>query len=284
MNFFDWFRERRDDYQAVLFDIDGTLATGPRPMPGAARMLEYLRAEGFPYYLLTNDGNHSKQEKCQLVARSGIRVEPDEIVSCSDALIEAARERGITGRRVFVLGDLGQPCYAEAAGLIPCRDADEIGDCAAVIAGEGRYDWYEHIQKAMNFLRRHPECPLIIPNPDSFWPGLPNGEFGIGAGGVGRFIAAILRDMGVPCEPVYLGKPYGGIFRHTIEVMKQRFGLSEVDPGRLIMVGDALFSDICGANRFGMATALVLTGVTTRPQLELSEGDFRPDFSFETLG
>ena len=41
--FFDYFRrEGREKADVILFDIDGTLAYGGRPLPGAGELLEYL--------------------------------------------------------------------------------------------------------------------------------------------------------------------------------------------------------------------------------------------------
>ena len=45
----------RERFDAILFDIDGTLSSGVCPLPGARELLLLLEAEHFPYILLTND-------------------------------------------------------------------------------------------------------------------------------------------------------------------------------------------------------------------------------------
>ncbi len=57
---------------------------------------------------------------------------------------------------------------------------------------------------------------------------------------------------------------------------------SIVGPGRMIMVGDRLDSDIAGGRRAGIATALVLTGVTTREEALASR--WRPDYVLKDVG
>ena len=50
--FFDFFiREGREKTDVILFDIDGTLAYGGRPLPGAGELLDLLNNEHFPYLL-----------------------------------------------------------------------------------------------------------------------------------------------------------------------------------------------------------------------------------------
>ena len=58
----------------------------------------------------------------------------------------------------------------------------------------------------------------------------------------------------------------------------KRFG---ADPARTAMLGDRLETDILGAQRVGIQTIAVLTGVATRQQIETSE--IKPDLVFEDI-
>ena len=190
----------------------------------------------------------------------------------------------LTGRRFFVMGDLGEPSYAALAGLEPCRDPAAIDSCCGVIGAEGVYDWYTHMQAVLNFFRRHPERPFIVPNPDSCWPSGRNGEIGIGAGAQARFITGLLAETGIRVEPLYLGKPYPGIYRYALHRLAERFGLGAApDPAEVVMVGDSLASDIRGANCCGMVSVLVLSGITDAAAAERATGDFRPSLVFRSL-
>ena len=51
--------------------------------------------------------------------------------------------------------------------------------------------------------------------------------------------------------------------------------------GRALAVGDRLDSDVAGAQRNGLHSALVLTGVTTR--LEAEEADPKPTYIADSL-
>ncbi|MCP3967091.1 MAG: HAD-IIA family hydrolase [Lentisphaerae bacterium] len=285
MNTFNlWWNDNRKNFKAILFDVDGTLVSGLNLLTGADQLLAELRESNFPFFLLTNDGNHSTQEKSSLMAQAGLHVSSDEIVSCSMALDEFAEVNDLKGEKFFVMGDLGKPCYAEWASLEVCRDLNQIYECAGILIGEGFYNWHDNIQAAFNFLLRYPERPLIVPNPDSFWPKGKDGEFGIGAGGKARFICSILEEAGVKVSPVYLGKPYKHIYLYTLHLLKRRFGIDTLEQKNVLMLGDSLKSDIRGANMLGIKSGLMLTGITTARQAEEATGELKPDYVFDSLG
>jgi NagD protein len=284
MKFIDFWHENRKNYQAVLFDIDGTILAGGAALPGAAAVLAELRRDRFPHYILTNDANHSTEEKSRLLRRGGLEIAPDEIISCGAALDELVEERNWQGKTFFVLGLLGNPCFAERAGLLTTRDESRIESCHGILNGEDYYDWHNHMQTVLNFFRRHPDRPLVVPNPDSYWPG-HRGDIGIGAGGQARFLCGLLAEMGIRIDPIYLGKPYRPIYDHAIHLLKKRFPqLGEPDYGKILMVGDSLRSDIRGANNCGMDSALVLTGITQEAEIAAAPADCRPKHVFATLG
>ncbi len=285
MMFFDWWCHNASQYKAILFDVDGTLISGPQLMPGADRIINWLREHNYPFALLTNDGNHSPQEKSRLLQHCNLDIAPEEIVSCGMALNKYVNDNNLHGANFFVMGDLGKPCYAENAGLKPIRDIDKIEQCHGIIVGEGFYDWHKNFHAVLNLLRANPQAPFLVPNPDSYWPDSRRPGFvGIGAGGKARFICTILNEMGLDVAPHYLGKPYQDIYDYTVDVLKKRFDLhDELAPNEVIMLGDSLKSDIQGANNVGMHSALILTGITSRKQATEATAELKPNFIFQSI-
>ncbi len=276
-----WFSGACRNYDGILLDIDGTLLSGGRrALPGALELVASLRETGFPFGILTNDGNHSREEKSSFLNAAGFQFEPEDIISCALVLKPLAAELSLQGCRVFVMGELGAPVsYAELAGMVPVYDPEQIESCRAVIVGEGHYDWCVVIEAVVNFLMRHPELPLIAPNPDTHWPN-GHGGIGIGAGATSRFIAEFLADLGFRIRRMTLGKPERAIFDYALEKM---FPGRIPDRRRILMVGDFLKSDIRGANRSGLTSALVLTGVTNEELLAEASGEDLPQFVFHSL-
>ena len=275
-SFHDWFLAHRGEIDAVVFDIDGVLAAGGQRLPGAQEFLSGLRTDGVPFALLTNDGNHSVEEKTAYLNRHGFGLTPAEIVSCSDGLAEIAQERGLRGQLFFIVGDLGTPCFAGKAGLHGTRDLERLPECAGVIVSEENYDWAKVINGVINYYIRHPSAPMLVPNPDEYYP-TKGSNIHVAAGGVARFMQRVLDVYGVRIEPVYLGKPYGPIFEHNHHLLERRAGRT-MARDRIVMLGDSIASDIKGANEFGYRSALLLTGVTR--EMHLPTAAAKPELVF----
>jgi HAD superfamily hydrolase (TIGR01450 family) len=277
--FRSWLEEHREELDVLVFDVDGVLLLGRRPAPGAVELLGRLSERGLPFRILTNDGNHSIDEKAALLAAAGLVVAPGAITSSGHGLVEVARQAGLAGERCFVMGRLGDPCYAELAGLRVTRRLEELAACRAVIVGEDEYDWEPAVNGVINFLISHPEAPLIVPNPDLYYP-TENRRIHVSAGGVAGLVTAVCGAFGRPVEPVFLGKPYAPIFLHNHHRLEQAFG-RPVERRRVLMVGDSLGSDIAGAAGFGYRAALVLTGATAEARFESSA--IEPELVFRGL-
>jgi HAD superfamily hydrolase (TIGR01450 family) len=90
--------------------------------------------------------------------------------------------------------------------------------------------------------------------------------------GTGTVIGALHYASGT--APFVVGKPQSAIF----ETALRSLGSSAEDT---LMVGDRLDTDILGANRLGIDSAAVLTGVTSRE--EIKNHEIQPDFIFEDI-
>lgn len=101
--------------------------------------------------------------------------------------------------------------------------------------------------------------------------------------GNGAMADIVARSFDPHLEWVDMGKPSDAL----LEMLRSAEGYN-VDPSTAIMIGDTLQTDIVFGNRGGMKTLLVLSGVTTRS--ELQEAVFgrqplrRPTFALPKLG
>lgn len=274
-----WLHRNPVGLDAVFLDIDGVLLSGGQRLSGSRTLLGLLVQHKLAYVLLTNDGNHSIQEKAARFERAGLPVAHHRIVSCGHAIAPLVTEREIAGQLFFIMGDTGHPCYAQTAGLQTTRDPQKLESCQGVIIGEEHYDWEPIINAVVNFFIDRPQALLIVPNPDEFYPG-EELHICIAAGGVTRFIQQVLKTYGREIKPIYLGKPYVPIFRMAHRRLEQQSGCT-ISPERLLMVGDNLSADIDGGIRMGYRTALILTGVTTLSALKSAA--IRPDLVFKAL-
>ena len=281
IKFSEYFREHIEDFDAILFDVDGTLASGRAVFPGIKEFLIFLEEINIPYLLLTNDSCNSQQQKAAYLAKGGLPVTEKRVLSAGNAFELWVSSGNYDGRLFFQYGKFGTPSYIEAAGIKFTTDPARINECSGVLCGEGIYEWQPAIEAAFNLLLKHPEYPMIVANPDSYWPSLRLNGMGIGAGAVARFICQVLADAGKEVKPLYLGKPYPPIYQCAFPFLRRLFpGRSFDEPSRLIMVGDSLKSDIAGANANAITSALVLSGVTNMEQVKNCSAKERPQMTF----
>ncbi len=92
------------------------------------------------------------------------------------------------------------------------------------------------------------------------------------APGNGTLVSAVHTAIGR--LPVVAGKPEVAIFQEALA----RFGAE-----RALMVGDRLDTDILGANRAGIPSALVLTGIDQAKQVLAAVPQERPTYLLEDL-
>ena len=274
-----WFDAHHAGLDALVLDVDGILLLVGKPVPGSLDLMARLRALRFPFGILTNDGNHSVAEKRMHLQRCGFDIQEQEITSCADGLVDLAAARRLHGKRFFIAGDLGNPNFAAQAGLRYTRSLAELPRCDGVIIGESHYNWEPVLNGLINYVIRHPDRPFIVPNPDEYYPA-KNGTIRVAAGGTARFIQRVAEQHGVATQPIYLGKPYRPIFEHNHRQMERRLR-RKLNPGRILMLGDSLASDVRGASAFGYRTALLLTGVTTASKVRHSE--LQPDLVFKSF-
>ena len=274
-----WLEQHRAGLAALVFDVDGVLMVGARAVAGAAALLERLDGLALPFRLLTNDANHSVEEKAAMLSRAGLRVEARAITSSGHGLAEAAGRAGLAGELCFVLGRLGEPSYAGLAGIRATGRLGDLPECRAALVGEDAYDWEKTINAVVNFLVARPEAPLVVPNPDLYYPG-EDRRLHVAAGAVAGLIASVCAAYGRPLAPLYLGKPHEPIFHHNHGRLESTLG-RPVERRRVLMVGDSLASDVAGAQAFGYRSALVLTGATHAERWRGAQP--RPDLVFRAL-
>ncbi len=248
-------------HDALLLDAFGVLITGVGAVPGAAAALERIRASGTPFVVLTNDASRLPETCSRRYAALGLPdVEPDQVVTAGSLLRRHMRAAGLVGSRCMVLGTADSRAYVERAGgtvvgLDPEADVD-----AVVVCDEDGYPLLQGLNAAVTAALRRLDAggplALLLPNPDLLFP-TAHGRYGVTAGAVAAAIEAALRHRtGARGDLAFtpLGKPH----RPIVEEALERLG----HPRDPVLVGDQLGTDILCANRAGIASVLVASGLT----------------------
>jgi 4-nitrophenyl phosphatase len=242
----------------LIIDMDGVLYRGNEALPGTSDFVEFLRRRGIGFVLATNNSTRTPEQFVDKLARMGMTVGADEVLTSAQAT--AGHLSGIAppGTRVFVVGQEGLRTALHGAGFrLVERDAE------FVVAGMDFAICYERLAQATLQIRAG--ATFIGTNPDRTFPS----ERGI-VPGAGSLLAFLEAATGT--KPLIIGKP-------GTAMMEQALAHMRAQPATTAILGDRLETDILAGRRAGLMTLLVLSGVTDRTSLAASE--IQPDQVFE---
>ena len=249
----------------VLADLDGVLYQGQRPIGHAIESLIKARKKaklGF----ITNNASRTPASVAEQIGALGIPTTAEDVVTSPQAALRVLTRLIPAGSLVLVVGGEGLTSEVERAGFRITRSADDAPD--AVIQGFSPEVGWTDLAQASFALQRRPEIPWVATNTDWSIPV----EGGV-APGNGALVSAV--HLAVGRLATFAGKPEKEIF----DVALERFG----PVGDALMIGDRLDTDILGANRAGIRSALVLTGIDTPKTLLASDESQRPTYVLEDL-
>ena len=236
-------------YDHVLLDLDGTVWVAQEPTPGAVEALSELRAAGKSPMFVTNDAARSPEEFVRKLWALGLQASLEEIVTVGAAIQFMLAERG-TGATVYVVGAPAIHRHVAESGqrIVNGTPLQNEADIVVLAAHEGLTYAELRIATQAGLAGAEIICAgrdRTFPMADGPWPG------------TGLVVAGI--EYATARTALSAGKPERAIFDAALD----RLG-----PGRALMVGDRLDSDLAGAAAAGLDGAIVLTGVTTRAEAQ----------------
>jgi len=243
----------------LLADLDGVIYKGADAIAHAVDSLE-LAASTCRVGYLTNNASRTAASVADHLSSLGLSVVPDDIVTSPQAAMRLLAELVPAGSTILVVGGDGLVDELDKAGFVVTRSA--LDGPAAVIQGFSPEVGWAQLAEASFALNDDPELPWVATNTD--WT-IPVAR-GI-APGNGTLVSAVHTAVGR--LPVVAGKPEVAIFEAAIA----RFG------GRQpLFIGDRLDTDILGANRAGIDSVLVLTGIDGAKQVLAADSKSRPTY------
>ena len=257
---------KHSKYTAVLLDGDGVLWKSNDPIPGINSFFDFLAANQIKWALLTNNNTRTAQNYIDKLQGFGIPADHHCVFTSSTVTADHLLDKYGPGTKLHVVGMEGLTRTLLDAGFqITVGEEQPQDGVLAVVAGMDRELNHEKVKIAMRLILDGAD--FIATNTD---PSYPTPE-GINPG-TGMVIGALQATSGV--KPYIAGKPYPAIFHIALKALN-----AEVE--ETLMVGDRLETDILGANQIGMHTAAVLTGVTSRE--EIQHKNIKPDFIYQDI-
>jgi HAD superfamily hydrolase (TIGR01457 family) len=235
-------------YGGFMIDMDGTVYKGGDLIPGAVEFISALKSKGIPFVFLTNNSSAPRTRYYEKLKRMGFDVTVDNVLTSAMATARFVVDER-PGKRAYVVASDAVRDEMRSSGVDVVEDDPDI-----VILTFDRTITYEKINKAYRFLCDGAE--LIATHPDDVCPTEDSYDIDIGP---------FIRMFEQMCQTtaVVIGKPNASMLLMAASHMG-------VDPSTTVMVGDRLYTDIEMAVRAGIGSILVLSGETSREQLEAS--------------
>ncbi|MCU0505423.1 MAG: HAD-IIA family hydrolase [Chloroflexi bacterium] len=239
-------RERLAGVRGVLLDMDGVLMLRGEAIAGAPDAVGRLRAAGVAHRILTNTSLVSRRTLSASLARAGIHLPPEDIVSALSATAGYTRDV-FAGMPLYVLTSPDGRSEFIGQWLLSHAEADAPGaTAAAVVVGDAPDELtYGNMNRAFRLVREGAALVAMHRNP--WWLTAAGPTLDAGA-----YVVGLEYATGI--DATVVGKPSREFFIRAIDDL----GIGPL--GDLVMVGDDLVSDIGAAGALGLRTALVLTG------------------------
>lgn len=251
------------DFNALkgfICDMDGVIYHGNQILPGVREFIQWMQDENKEYLFLTNNSGYTPRELNQKLARMGLDV-PEEHFYTSALATAAFLRQQAPGCSVFAIGEAGLLNALYDAG-VTMNDVNPD----YVVVGEGRAYSLDTLTKATNLVLNG--AKLIGANSDVCGP-IENGI----APACGALVAPI--EMATGRKAYFCGKPNPLMMRTGLRLL----GCHSAEA---VMIGDRMDTDVISGMESGMATVLMLSGVSTRDTLRTYA--YRPSLVLNGVG
>ncbi|KAI5960198.1 pho2 [Candida pseudojiufengensis] len=286
-----------DKYDYFLFDCDGVLWLGDHLLPSIEETLTYLKQRNKTVIFVTNNSTKSRDDYLKKFAKMGITgINKSEIFGSSfasavyiDKILNLPKDK-----KIWVLGEEGiekelkELGYTTVGGTDPKYSENGIvfdpntpllneidSNVGCVLCGLCFNINYLKLSMTMQYLiKDNKSIPFIATNIDSTFPS--HGKLLIGAGSIIETVSyASGRQPDAIC-----GKPNQSMMN---SIKAQLPGLKE-HPGKGLMIGDRLNTDMKFGKNGGLDTMLVLTGIETEERVKSLDANESPTYYINKLG
>jgi HAD superfamily hydrolase (TIGR01450 family) len=231
-----------------VFDMDGTLILGNKPLSCARELIEYMRRSNRRFVIVTNNSSEPNEKHAKNLSRIlGIKITADEIYSSLDHLGNYLKKHGMI-ENVFPLLTRSSKRYLHHKYGVKFSDKSP----RLVVVGFDKELTYSKLADACIFIQKG--VPWVLVHPDLRCPAeagyLPD------AGSIGKAI-----ELTTGTRPIaILGKPSSEML---IEISLK----NNVSTREVCYIGDRIYTDIRMAVESNAIPILVLSGEATLQDL-----------------
>jgi len=235
-----------NDIDVLFIDLDGTVYLEDTLITGSKEFIETMENSGKKLYFLSNNSSKDKTQYIDKLRRFNISVDENKIILSTDGLLNFLKNKRI--KSVYVVGTKALVNQIERCGIEVSMTSPEY-----VIIGYDTELTYEKLANAnllinmgIEMLATH--CDIVCPTPHGSIPD-------VGA------ILKLLEITTGKTPKVTFGKPNASMISHILDS-------HNIPPERAAIIGDRLYTDMKLAENTGIKSILVLSGETTRDDVQ----------------
>lgn len=246
--------------KGFICDMDGVIYHGNNLLPGVKDFVDWLYKENKRFLFLTNSSERSPKELKQKLYRMGLDVDESNFYTSALATAKFISSQA-PGCTAYVIGAPGLVNALYEAGIT----MNNVNPDYVVVGETSNYN-YENLVLACRFVRNG--AKLIGTNTDITGPS-ENG------------LIPACRSLISPIE-VATGKHAYFVGKPNPLMMRTGLKMLGVHSAEAAMIGDRMDTDIIAGIESGLSTVLVLSGVTSRDEVDLFP--YRPEYILDDVG
>jgi len=240
----------------LIINMEGVLWHGETPMTGLEAFINLLlESDVLEFLLETNNSGLLPQDYANKLARFGLTVPPEQILTAGEVTTQYLKKQYPPGTPIYLIGEKGlsHPLKEAQFHILSEKEA-HYTTAEVVVVGIDREVTYEKMATAATHIKRGAD--FIATNPDTNLP-----ADGSVRPSTGSIIAFIQTACGIP--PRIVGKPNRMYFQEALNKLN-------CGPQEVAFIGDSLTTDIGGAKEAGLYTILQLSGLTSAHEARMS--------------
>lgn len=248
---------RLDDFDGVLFDLDGTIYYGETIINGANETINYLRNKDKKIFFTTNNSTKTRKQIFERLKRIGVNCYLEEVLTSGFLATTYAKRHKL--KNIYILGSKNLIEEFEEQGI----HVTQSEDAENLLIGYNPDMTYEELTVAVN-VALHAKR-IIACNKERVYPG-PNARLMPGCGAMTAPVEWCANRQ----ADVVIGKP------NTLMISYLDI-LAKISPDRLLVIGDTYESDVAMANNAG-ALSILLSDVEYDDTVVIPEIKMIPDY------
>ncbi|MEQ8734808.1 MAG: TIGR01459 family HAD-type hydrolase [Rhodospirillaceae bacterium] len=238
------------EFDGFILDLWGLIHDGVTAYPGVVETFQALKKTGLKTILLSNAPRRSRLLVDGMTSMGIARDLYGDVFSSGEATWQELTKRSdpffaTLGSRAYHIGPERDVSVLEETGIERIQSLDDVTfllNTGPVELDETLADYEAVLQEALTR-----DLPMVCANPDDVV--IREGRRVICAGAIAR------RYEDIGGRAVYRGKPDPAVYHLAVE----RLEIS--DPARVGVIGDALDTDVAGANASGLKAIWCTGGI-----------------------